>query len=418
MIKEVKSCTYYSAIDGKEWKITEEKENALLSLDGEKKTVALNALWSLDILMEPYEAEAWAELPGKETADVAGEADAVTVAYGEETYRISRDRELPEKEKMLFADLKRYLAAYWEGTAQTGSVSVHSFDGGGPTWQLHMECKGVFTWFSRRHYYRADHEQLCGAGYDVTYELCPLRPGKGTALLTGDSPICPEPMRRICVEVDEQLKLSYHMEEVKDLDGNWEVQGVIGTRIEIEDPCITVLWRNEPVLQTYFRKEFRNGGIRLILEDRGMRYQRADSDYAELTELFYHDGKLEMTKVFPITGESAETLEQTENSRYGNYDIVDEILAELEGTWEDENGYLRLIFDGDTLDINDCVTEVHVLRSKGDSAPKNHYRIVDQDPAVYELQALSSLEYVNGELVGRDRILDAPSAVIRFHKKA
>ena len=200
------------------------------------------------------------------------------------------------------------------------------------------------------------------------------------------------------------------------LNGAWEERGVIGTRIEIEAHRITVLWRNSPVLRTSFREEARDGGVELKLKRGGMRYKGAASDYAELTGLFFHDGKLEMTEFFPITGESKTTLEKTENSRYGSYDVCDEILKELQGEWKDDGDWSTLRFDGDKLVARDGETRVTILRSRSEAPESRRFRVVDRDPSKYEVLYFAHLDYVDGELTGSVMVCDAPPHVMRFKK--
>ena len=199
------------------------------------------------------------------------------------------------------------------------------------------------------------------------------------------------------------------------LNGAWEEPGVIGIRIEIDEPNITVLWRNAPVLMTKFQRHETKEGIELILHQTGLRYEQATSDYATLTKLFYHDGKLEMVEEFPITGTSSCTLQKTENSRYGNYLIVDEQLEQLEGEWESEDKIYQLQFHKDVVILEGRTCPIHMLQAKGQRGGR--YRIVDQDSSHYELPSFYSLEYENGVIYAQEKILDAKPVVIVFHKK-
>ena len=130
-----------------------------------------------------------------------------------------------------------------------------------------------------------------------------------------------------------------------ELNGAWEEPGVIGTRIEISGSRLTVLWRNSPVLETKFSTKKQAGRTDLLPKSRGFRYKSAISDYAELKELYFEDGKLVLIEHFPITGDSETKLEKTDRSRYGDYTIADEALNELKGTWIDDHGFLPLVFE-------------------------------------------------------------------------
>lgn len=204
------------------------------------------------------------------------------------------------------------------------------------------------------------------------------------------------------------------MKEIySELAGAWEERGVIGDRVEIDGKRITVLWRNMPVLETKYKAEKSDGGYVLALKDTGLRYRGDASNYAELTRVFYKDGSLELTKFFPITGESKDVLTKTEYSRYGNFTIVDEILPELEGTWEDDNGFLSLVFRGDTMALNGEVTKIHVLR------PGSGYGcvIADADPSKYDFPGFSRPEYLGGVITIRMIVCDAPPMEFTLKKK-
>lgn len=206
------------------------------------------------------------------------------------------------------------------------------------------------------------------------------------------------------------------MKKESDLNGAWEEPGVIGTRIEIEGNSITVLWRNAPVLVTKFKKVESEEGVELQLQKSGLRYEQSDSDYATLTKLFYHDGKLEMVEDFPITGESVSTLKRTENSRYGNYEIADDVLKELEGTWKDEDGYDELVFSKDTLKNKNQKIKIHVVKSNSSDSQSRDFRIIDQDASHYGIFDFVTLEYQDGVLIGRIMVCDAPSPKVIFKK--
>ena len=200
------------------------------------------------------------------------------------------------------------------------------------------------------------------------------------------------------------------MKRINDeLNGAWEERGVIGTRVEIKDKKITVLWRNAPVLETGFKMKTEGGELKLVLSKNGLRYRGASSDYAHITDLKYGDGRLEMTEYFPITGESKTRLTKTENSRYGNYDIVDSVLDELQGKWRDEDGYFELAFRKDEMILNGRKTKIHVLKSKSEQTPGRQYLLADADPSVYELQGFSGLSFEGSVISGRRSILDAPA---------
>lgn len=207
------------------------------------------------------------------------------------------------------------------------------------------------------------------------------------------------------------------MEEEKLLDGAWEEPGVIGTRIEIDDPTITVLWRNAPVLITKFKKKKIENGIELELRKKDLCYEKESSPYASLEKVVYQDEKLQIVEYFPITGESHTTLKKTNNSRYGNYEIVDEILEELEGIWSDKNQFYKLEFIKNECILNENKIKVHVLHSNSYPKERREYKIVDEDSSKWGIFHFHDLEYLNGNLVATEMIYDAGPQKIMFYKK-
>ena len=173
------------------------------------------------------------------------------------------------------------------------------------------------------------------------------------------------------------------MKYTDELNGAWEMRGVIGSRIEIDGKNIVILWRNAPVLDTTFKVKESDGAIELILKKDGMRYAGTYSDYATVKSITLRDGKLEFVEHFPITGDSKTVMEKTSNSRYGNYEIVDGILDELQGVWKSADGFVEIKIEGDRMTFDGVDTRIHVLRSLYESAPKGQYLIADRDPSVY-----------------------------------
>ena len=206
------------------------------------------------------------------------------------------------------------------------------------------------------------------------------------------------------------------MEEKKILDGAWEEPGVIGTRIEIEEPTITVLWRNAPVLITTFQKKELENSIELKLKDKNLCYEKDSSPYARIEKIVYQDEKLNIVEYFPITGESHTTLKRTNNSRYGNYEIVDEILEELEGIWRDKDEFYNVEFIKNEFILNGKKTKVHVLHSNSFQETIKEYKIVDEDPSKWGIFHFHDLEYLNGNLVATEMIYDAGPQKIMLYK--
>ncbi|MBP5617871.1 MAG: hypothetical protein J6X61_01810 [Clostridia bacterium] len=201
-----------------------------------------------------------------------------------------------------------------------------------------------------------------------------------------------------------------------ELNGAWEEPGVIGTRIEIEENRIVVLWRSAPVLTTTFRIQAGEEGEELLLKRAGMRYENAASDYATVAGLVYRDGVLTLTEDFPISGVSVTCLKKTANSRYGAFDAADERLGELAGTWKERGGYLTLTVTGDVMDLDGRQGRIHLLRSRNDP-PGAPLAIRDADPSVFAWGGIDGLTYDGERITGYRRICDASSEFLVFEKE-
>lgn len=200
-------------------------------------------------------------------------------------------------------------------------------------------------------------------------------------------------------------------------DGNWEEPGVIGTRIEIENGKVVILWRNSPVLKTRFKVQKNDDGtLEALLEENGLRYENTDRVYATVTRLALKGDTLCFDELFPISGPSQNVLKRTDHSRYGDYTIVDrEILPQLEGRWASDDGYVTLRFRGNTLHINEDEIRIHALKSNGSF--NGTYKIVNEDPSVYEVGHFYFMNYEGGALTAAIMVCDAPPAIMRFSKK-
>ncbi|MBQ6183045.1 MAG: hypothetical protein IJK33_04075 [Clostridia bacterium] len=202
-----------------------------------------------------------------------------------------------------------------------------------------------------------------------------------------------------------------------ELTGAWEERGIIGIRIEINRRKLTVLWRNSPVLRTKYKAVKTENGYELALEERGLRYEGSDSDYASVTRLSYAEGRLTFEELFPITGPSTTVLTSTENSRYGDYTVCDNVLKELQGKWKEVYGSFELVFEKDTLYLFGRTIKIHVLHSNYERAPEREFLIVDADPSKYELYGMTRITYDGDTLRSSMIICDAPPHEMIFIKE-
>ena len=202
------------------------------------------------------------------------------------------------------------------------------------------------------------------------------------------------------------------------INGAWEEPNVTGIRIEINAPELTVLWMGGIVLQTVFKTVGCGDHTKLILEKNGMRYKNTYTDYASVESIVFAGDTLILTEDFPITGKSVSKLKKTDNTRYGNYDIADEMLAGLEGEWVDGDGYLHIKIKKDRMEINGDKTRIHVLHPRYQSGRELYY-IADADPSVREWHGISELAYTTGEpgiLRASIRVCDAGPHIMLLEK--
>ncbi|MBP5270672.1 MAG: hypothetical protein ILO42_06925 [Clostridia bacterium] len=201
---------------------------------------------------------------------------------------------------------------------------------------------------------------------------------------------------------------------LKALDGAWEEPGVLGTRIEISGNKLTILWRNAPVLETTFRIIGTECGTELKPKKRELAYRSDLRPYAEVTSLVLRGEELELTKHFPITGDDLTVLRKTDRSRYGSYDVADELLPELQGRWSDGSDYMAIVIKGDVFSLNGKAHRFHVLRPRGRDT--GEYLIADVDPSVYGWDGFLRFTYCGGELRSLIQVCDAPSIPVTYRK--
>lgn len=196
------------------------------------------------------------------------------------------------------------------------------------------------------------------------------------------------------------------------LDGYWEPNH-LGPRIEIKGKAIIVLWRNSTVLQTTFSEKIDGDRVILALKNNELKYSYEQKPYATVDELYYQNGYIHIVENFPISGLSTDEFKRTENSRYGAYDVVNELLPSLRGEWKSENDWSFTI-KGNELTMFGEKMKICVLRSK---KYPNLYKIVDENPANYEmLSGLRQFELKGDVITTAIQVCDAPSIDLIFKK--
>lgn len=183
----------------------------------------------------------------------------------------------------------------------------------------------------------------------------------------------------------------------EELTGNWEEKGVIGSRIEISNDGIVFLWQSGVVLQTTFTAEETDAGvIELHLAENGLRDTGTASVYATVERLYYQDGKLYYTENFPISGLSEKVMSLTDRSRYGYVTINDDLLANVQGQWEDTfTGHFAFEIVGDQMTMDGTTFRIHAgvnrYRNRGEE-----FSIIHQDPAVHGVGYFTEMIYKDG----------------------
>ena len=88
------------------------------------------------------------------------------------------------------------------------TLSFHSFDGGGPEYNVEIEDKDILACSSERRYAKADHEELEGAGFDIIFTFTGLKPGETVVTVSGGSAIVPDEEYIYNVIVDDALNVA------------------------------------------------------------------------------------------------------------------------------------------------------------------------------------------------------------------
>ncbi len=109
----------------------------------------------------------------------------------------------------------------WTGEVVPGgeraALSFHSFDGGGPEYNIVLDSD-IVSYEVKTEYADANHEELDGAGFTVTYTFTGIRPGEAFMTVEERSPIGGYADRKYAVKVDGDLNASVEYLTSVDLD--------------------------------------------------------------------------------------------------------------------------------------------------------------------------------------------------------
>ena len=96
------------------------------------------------------------------------------------------------------------------GEEEGATLSFESFDGGGPTYHLVFDDSELVSCTSKRKYAKADHEEMTGAGYTVTYRFTGKKAGTTNLTVEERSPIGDNVDWHYKVVVDENLHVEIY----------------------------------------------------------------------------------------------------------------------------------------------------------------------------------------------------------------
>ena len=148
-----------------------------------------------------------------------------------------------------------------------------------------------------------------------------------------------------------------------------------------------------------------------------MRYTGTSAPYARVKQCFYENGALTFVDDFPITGESTEVLYPTTNSRYGNVELVPEVLRQLSGRWESGGTSETITIRGDKLlfGYGDCPKEtVRIVAVRSRST--GEVELVDHDPGRDMIAHFCPIKVQGDRLVTGYPVCDAPMVPLIFER--
>ena len=91
------------------------------------------------------------------------------------------------------------------------TLTLSSFDGGGPEYSIKIDDPTIVTYSSSRHYNKPNHEELDGAGYDIIYTFTGLKAGETNMTVSEESPIMDNYDAVYKITVDDKLNVEIEM---------------------------------------------------------------------------------------------------------------------------------------------------------------------------------------------------------------
>ena len=160
----------------------------------------------------------------------------------------------------------------WKGeivkTQQTAIISFESFDGGGPNFNIAAEDAGIVSWESVRNYPKADHDNLTGAGYTVSFTFTGLKPGSTRLTVQERSPIADNLDHIYDVAVDSDLNVALTLVKTVDINGPEVSEPRPMILIETEDDIFYAVPEDNSSAQEFVEK-LSEGPITVDMHDYG-----------------------------------------------------------------------------------------------------------------------------------------------------
>ena len=96
-------------------------------------------------------------------------------------------------------------------------LSFESFDGGGPEFNVIIYDGSIVSYERHVQYYKEDHEQMTGAGYNVVFSFKGLAQGETEMMIEERSPIADNLDHKYKVKVDENLHVEFEIISVEEI---------------------------------------------------------------------------------------------------------------------------------------------------------------------------------------------------------
>ena len=199
------------------------------------------------------------------------------------------------------------------------------------------------------------------------------------------------------------------------IDGNWEEEYVKGIRIEAKYPDIVFFWLNRETLITKFKLKKDNEKFRVDLKDNGLRNSPNEPPYAVIEDIYFANDSIVLKENFKIAGLKETTLKKTENSKYGNVEICDDVFKKAKGKWVTTDNAISIEFKKNLMVLNGVETKIHFVRPR--ESKEEIYQIVSEEGYIYEMQGFYDFVYFEDTITFKMIVFDAEPISFKAHKQ-